>query len=331
MTLTAAGTSNIPIGSSINPIREVRDYRIKRIRRESILSRISDFKGMAACGEALSIRHEYTGGEQAVQNVSISGKVKPIVFSMPREVRFTIDDKLAWAVQVSACDYQKIMAHDRSLITEIIDYHNEETMLALDARAIWKIMAEANKYNRGKKAGAQTRSYDLGTQTSPIEVSTSSIWSQVRLPRNVINQQMIGSPSKMYVLHAYGLMDYVVNNHALSAYYMNGQCHSCQGGGSWGEMRDIDGVDFINHNCLPTDVSADGSITAPFIFGYKEALWSSYQMRMATKQGGVGDDNNYFESYIDCGLFLVEPRLVGWGYMKIPQLKETAQSIVIQQ
>ena len=233
-------------------------------------------------------------------------------------------------VQVSACDYQKIMAYDRQLITEVIDYHNEETMLALDARAIWKIMAESHKSNRGKKAGLQTKSWDLGTQAAPIEISQSKIWAQSRLPRNVLNEQMISAPSKMYVLHPYGLMDYVINNHTMSAYYMNGKCHTCQGGGTWGEMRDIDGIDFINHNCLPRDVSPDGAITSPFIFGYKEALWSSFQMRMATKQGGAGDDNYYVESFYDCGLYLIEPRLVGWGYMKIPQLKETAQAVVIQ-
>ena len=318
MALTAVGVQTLPVGTRLNPIVDITNQRIMRVRKQSILPRIAVIKPAASCGESMRIRHEYAGSVGGTQWLSDGGKLKPVNLTIPKEVVFTVGDRLGWAVRVDSCVYEKIMKYDKALISEVVEYHNQETLQAFDQRAIYRIMAEASRHNVGKKAGFATHIYDLGTEVAPIEITQKRVWAQVKLPKHVLDEQQIGFGSKPYVLYFGGLMDYVSNNDRLAAYYMNGKCHVCVEGGTWYDMRDVDGIDYIRHSCLPFKTNAQSEVISPFIFGVREALWASLKMSMNKKMGVVGDDAHYLETYWDFGLRLIEPRMVGVGWMRIP-------------
>lgn len=315
----APGRTTFPPGSNLNPIQYIRTEKIARVREQAVLPRISVFKGFGTCGSAMNIRHEYTSRERA-QQAQHGGILKPIQIRAPKEQTFIVGDKMGTLLEFPQCDWDKIQANDPSLIQEIINFFQDDTMLSFDTKAFQEIISEADDMNRGRKAGRKSRNIDLGSQQNPLHTTAESVWYQHYAMPRVMRERGLGrTGAGMYALHGEGFMEAVARNPLLSSYYHTGACHTCSSA-TMGDSRMIDGIEYINTKCLPT-FNDGGSLIYPILFGYKEALWSSYDTVMEYKKGGPGVDASYIEMYWHLGLKLIDPRLVGVMWVRVDPLE----------
>ena len=319
----APGLAPIQPGSSFNPIQYIRNEKIKRLSYQSITPRVTTFKGFGRCGDPLSIRHEYIGRERA-QEMQHGGLLKPVHVRMPKEVFFMIGDKMGVSLAWTDCDWERIMAHDPAFIQEVINYYQEDTMLSFDSRVIAKIIGEAHQDNRGKRAGHRSHAINLGTQDDPLLISQDSVWAMhYNGMQRVLREHGVttsASNRPMYALHGEGYMPYIALNDRMSSFYHRGSCMSCETP-TKGEEYNIDGIDYINSKCLPTDIDhATGDVTYPILFGFDDAIWAGYDVVIQRKEGGHGDDNKYIDIYWHLGFKVIDPRRLGVAWVRVPSI-----------
>jgi hypothetical protein len=320
----APGQTTFAPGTNLNPISYIRDEKILRVRDQAVLPQISVFKDFGHCGQALNIRHEYTGSDRA-QHMTQGGVVKPVTVRAPKEETFIVGDKFGALLRFPECDWMKIQENDPSMINEVATFYQEDTLLSFDTRAFALIIGEAEKHNRGMNAGYRTHAVDLGTQQSPLETNEETVWAQHRSMIRVMRERGLTATTgrPMYALIHEGFMDYISLNDRLSAYYMNGACHSCDSA-VMGDQRTIDGINYIHTKCLPV-VNDGNDLIYPILFGYPEALWAAFDTVIRREQGPMGDDNEYIGMYWHLGLKLIDPRRVGVMWVRIPSLDTGGQ------
>lgn len=321
----APGVQPVAPGSSLNPIQYIRTEKIERIRKQSVLPRISVFKGFGKCGTPMNIRHEYESRDRA-QELEHGGILKPIQVRQPREQTFMIGDMMGVSLAWPDCNWQKIMAHDPGFIQEVIDHYQDDTMLSFDSRAFAKIIGEASSHNRNNRAGYRSHQINLGTKNNPLHVDSDSIWGQHHMMPRVMREHGATSSKtgrRMYAIINEGFLEHIALNDRLSSYYHNGQCHQCQSP-VMDEIREIGKIDYIISQCLPV-IHDGGSLIYPILFGYDDALWAGYDVEIHRKEGGRGDNNKYIDIYWHFGLKLIDPRKVGVMWVKVDPIPTGAQ------
>ena len=320
----APGLAPIQPGSSLNPIQYIRDEKIMRIRDTSITPRVTTFKGFGRCGVPMNIRHEYIGRDRA-QEMQHGGLLKPIRVRQPKEEFFMVGDKFGVSLVWDECQWERIAANDQGFVQEVIEYFQEDTMLAFDSRVISSIMGEAHRENRGANAGHRSKSINLGSQAAPLLINSDSVWTMhYNGMQRVLNEHGAMSSKSgrpMYVLHGDGYLPYIKLNDRMSSFYHQGNCMSCNSI-TMGDVNNVDGVDYINARCLPSDINlATGDITYPLLFGYDDAIWAGYDVVIQHKEGGHGDDNKYIDMYWHFGLKVIDPRKLGVAWVKVPAMQ----------
>jgi len=295
----------------------MRAEKIARIRRDSILSRISIFKGIGRCGQAMAVRHEFDTRD-GLQELEFGGITKAQRVLQPREEMFMIGDQFSALLAWPECDWMKIMANDPDYIREVVDAYHENTMLAYDSRALAKLIGEAHPKNRGPQAGILSGQINLGTSLAPLAVDSAKVWHQHYAMKRVMEEHAATSSStglRMYAVVREGFLEHIALNDRLSSYYHNGQCHTCESP-TVGESRMVDGIEYIKSTCLPYRQEG-GSIVYPIIFGWDDALWYGGDWALNRKEGGPGDNNKYLELFAHLGLKLHLPRKVGVMWVRV--------------
>lgn len=319
----APGMAPIQPGSSLNPVQYIRDEKIMRIHNQAITPRVTSFKGFGRCGTPMNIRHEYTGRERA-QEMEHGGVLKPVRVRQPKEEFFMIGDKFGVSLVFPQCDWDRIMANDPALIQEVIEYYQEDTLLSFDTRVIAKIIGEAHRENRGTSAGHRSHALNLGTQANPLIIDSGAVWTlHYNGMQRVLNEAGATSSKSgrlPFVIHGDGYLPYIKLNDRMSSFYHQGNCMACNSV-TMADMQVIDGMEYINARCLPTDINtATGDLTYPLLFGYDDAIWAGYDVVIQHKEGGHGDDNKYIDIYWHFGLKVMDPRKLGVAWVKVPAM-----------
>ena len=313
----APGVAPITPGSSLNPLMYMRSEKIERIKRDSILSRISTFKGFGKCGQAMAVRHEFDARD-GVQELEHGGVMKAQRVIQPRDEVFMIGDQFGTLLAWPECDWMRIMDNDPEYINEVTDAYHEKSMLAFDSRAMAKLIGEAHPKNRGPMAGILSSQINLGTSLVPLTVDPAKVWHMHHAMKRVMEEHAATSSKtgrKMYAIVREGFLENIALNDRLSSYYHNGQCHTCVSP-TMGESRTVDGIEYIKSTCLPYRMEG-GSMVYPIIFGWDDALWFGMDWALNRKEGGPGDNNKYLELYWHLGLKLHLPRKVGVMWVKV--------------
>jgi len=316
----AAGVFNIPAGTRMNPIEYIRAEKIMRLQKEAMFSRITKTMGFGTCGQALSIRHEFSPMERA-QKTNHGGILKPVDVIVPKEEIFTINDMQGIMLRWTQCNWDKIQAYDPGFINEVITAYQDDTALAYDTRVFTKIISEASPYNRGMNAGRTSRNIKLGTRENPLSTTPDSVWAQHRMISRVLSENSVRGSSTgrpIFAIVPEGFLDYIALSDRLSSYYHRGNCIRCDST-AMSEMHMVDNIEYMVSKCTFRIFDGD-DIIAPIMFGYDDAVWSAYDFQMEYKKGGPGDSNQYIEMYWHNGLKVIQPEKLGVMWVRLKPL-----------